>query len=68
MITYYTVGEGDSFAETAIHVGTYSCTVIAEQPSRVLAIPKHEFLEALHQSSNLCKRSEGVTCPVNPLL
>lgn len=56
MITYYTVGEGDSFAETAINADTYSCTVIAEQPSRVIGIPKHKFLEALHQSSNLCKQ------------
>lgn len=56
MITYYTVGEGDSFAETAINVDTYSCTVIAEKPSRVMGIPKHEFLGALHQSSNLCEQ------------
>lgn len=56
MITYYTVGEGDSFAETAINIDTYSCTVIAEQPSCVLGMPKHEFMRALHQSSNLCKR------------
>lgn len=56
MITYYTVGAGESCTETALNIEAYSCTVIAEQPSRVLAIPKHDFLEALQQSSNLCQQ------------
>lgn len=56
MITFYTVGADESFAETALNTETYSCTAMAEQPSRVLAIPKHDFLEALQQSSKLCKQ------------
>lgn len=56
MITYYTVGAGESFAETALNTEAYSCTAIAEQPARVLAVPKHEFLEALQRSPHLCKQ------------
>jgi len=56
MIIYYTVGVGESLAETALNLETYSCTVMAEQPSRVLAIPKDGFLEAWQQSPNLCTR------------
>ncbi len=55
IVTYFMVGEGESFAETAISGDTYSCTVIAEQSSRLLAIPKHDFLSALQQSPGLCK-------------
>ncbi|MEO0826614.1 MAG: Crp/Fnr family transcriptional regulator [Cyanobacteria bacterium J06642_9] len=53
MITHYSVGAGESFAETALYFETYACTAIAEQPSQVIAIPKQVFREALHQSPEL---------------
>jgi CRP-like cAMP-binding protein len=56
MITHYTVGPGESFAETALYFDTYACTVIAEQDSRVIAIPKHAFLEAVRQSPALSEQ------------
>ncbi|MEM8805582.1 MAG: Crp/Fnr family transcriptional regulator [Cyanobacteria bacterium P01_G01_bin.38] len=56
MITHYTVGAGESFAETALNIDIYSCTAIADQFSRVLAIPKRDFLEALQRSPHLCAR------------
>lgn len=56
MITHYTVGAGESFAEAALYFDTYACTAIAEQPSRVMAIPKQVFLEALRQSPRLCEQ------------
>lgn len=56
MVTHYSVEAGESFAETAIDSDTYGCTVIAEQPSRVIVIPKRSFLEALRQSSEFSEQ------------
>lgn len=56
MITHYTAEAGESFAETAPHVDSYSCTAIADQPSRVSAIPKRDFLEVLRRTPSLCER------------
>lgn len=56
MITHYSVGAGESFAETALYFDTYACTAIAEQPSRVLSIPKQIFLKALRHSPGLSEQ------------
>ena len=56
MITHYIAEAGQSFAETAPHVNSYSCTAIADQPSRILAIPKRDFLEVLRSTPSLCER------------
>lgn len=56
MITYYSASTGESFAEGALYFDTYACTAIAEQPSRVMAIPKQAFLDALHQSPALSEK------------
>lgn len=53
MITHYTVGSGESFAETALNFETYGCTAIAVQPSKVVGIPKQDFLDALRRSPTL---------------
>lgn len=53
MITHYSVGADESFAETALYCDIYACTAIAEQTSRVIAIPKQVFLEVLRQSPTL---------------
>ncbi len=57
MINHYSVSAGESFAETALYFETYACTAIAEQPSRVIAIPKQVFVEALRQSPNLSEHT-----------
>ena len=56
MITHYFVEAGESFAETALHFETYGCTAIATQPSRIIAIPKPIFLDAVRQSPALCEQ------------
>lgn len=56
MITYYFVAAGDFFGESVLHFDTYGCTVIAEVPSEVIAIPKAEFALALRQSPKLSER------------
>lgn len=55
-ICHYSVGAGESLAETALYFETYTCTAIASQPSRVAAIPKLVFLEALRRSPILSER------------
>jgi len=56
IITHYLVNAGESFAEASLYFDTYACTAIAEQSSRVMAIPKQVFLEALRQSPDLSER------------
>ncbi|MEO0377241.1 MAG: Crp/Fnr family transcriptional regulator [Cyanobacteria bacterium P01_A01_bin.17] len=56
VVTYYSVETGESFAETALYFETYGYTAIAEQPSRVIAIPKQIFLETLRQSLELSEQ------------
>lgn len=55
-ITYYSASTDEGFAETALYFDTYACTALAEIPSRVLAIPKQAFLEALHESPALSEK------------
>ena len=56
MIIHYSVGTGESFAETALYFDTYACTAIAEQTSRIIAVPKQIFLQGLRESPVLCER------------
>lgn len=53
MITHYFVGRGELLAESALQFDTYGCTVMAETPAEVLAIPTDEFAAALKQSPKL---------------
>ncbi|MBD2465233.1 Crp/Fnr family transcriptional regulator [Oscillatoria sp. FACHB-1407] len=56
IITHYLVNVGESFAEASLYFETYACTAIAEQPSRIMAIPKQMFLETLRQSPSLSEQ------------
>lgn len=56
MIIHYCVGAGESFAETALYFDTYGCTAIAEQASRIIAVPKQIFLQRLRESPILWER------------
>ena len=56
MIIHYSVGIGESFAETALYFDTYACTAIAEQASRIIAVPKQIFLQGLRESPILCEQ------------
>ncbi|NJL83672.1 MAG: Crp/Fnr family transcriptional regulator [Chloroflexaceae bacterium] len=53
VINHYFVEAGESFGETNLFSETYSCSAIATMTSRVIAIPKQSFLEALGQSPGL---------------
>lgn len=56
MITHYFVNAGEFLAESALHFDTYACTVIAEGPSEVVAIPTDLFAQALQQYPALSER------------
>ncbi|MEM7770041.1 MAG: Crp/Fnr family transcriptional regulator [Cyanobacteria bacterium P01_E01_bin.6] len=56
MITHYFVDAGELFCEASLYFDSYGCTVIAEQPSTVIAIPKEHFAEVLQQSPVLSER------------
>lgn len=51
IINHYFVEVGESFAEIALFSEKYTYTVMADVPSRAIAIPKSSFLEALHNST-----------------
>lgn len=53
IITHYFINPGESFAETALFSEEYTCTAIAEVPSRVSVISKQRFLESLYGSASL---------------
>lgn len=53
IITHYFAQAGESFAETALFSDTYACTALAVQPSRVAAINKELFRQALRDSPDL---------------
>jgi CRP-like cAMP-binding protein len=53
MITHYFVEAGDLFEESALHFDTYRCTAIAEVSSKVIAVPRVAFVNALQQSPKL---------------
>ena len=52
-ITYSLVETGQSFMETALFEAAYTCTAMADMPSRVAIIPKQTLLQALHDSTAL---------------
>jgi CRP/FNR family transcriptional regulator, dissimilatory nitrate respiration regulator len=52
-IDHYGVGAGEFFAEVVLFLDTYGCSAIAEESSRVAAIPKAAFLEELLHSPSL---------------
>lgn len=56
MVTHYFVGVGELLGESALYMPTYGCTVIAEIPSGVQAVPVSTFASALHQDPVLAKR------------
>lgn len=48
-ISHYTVRAGEICAEVVLHLETYACSAIAEEPTEVLVFPKSSFLSALQQ-------------------
>jgi len=52
-VDHYTVMEGEFFAEVLIIINFCTCSAIADQPSRVLVMPKQPLLEALRQYPEL---------------
>ena len=53
IINHYFVMAGESFAETALFSDTYTCLAIADRPSRVAAIDKELFKQAIAESGEL---------------
>ena len=53
IINHYFVQEGESFDETALFSDTYACSAIADVPSRVAAINKEIFRQAVNKYPDL---------------
>ncbi|MEM8778017.1 MAG: Crp/Fnr family transcriptional regulator [Cyanobacteria bacterium P01_G01_bin.49] len=53
MINHYFVLTGESFGEIALFSETYACSAIADIPSRIAAIDKELFRQALEDDSTL---------------
>lgn len=56
IINHYFVQAGESFDETALFSDIYSCSAIADVPSRVAAIDKEIFRQALDNNPELVNR------------
>lgn len=54
-INHYSVRPGESFAEVALFHEHYLCTAIASLPSRILVLPKPDFLKALKADPDLAE-------------
>ncbi|MEM6611408.1 MAG: Crp/Fnr family transcriptional regulator [Cyanobacteria bacterium P01_C01_bin.72] len=53
IISHYFVMGGESFGETALFSDIYTCSAIADRPSRVAAIDKQIFRQAIAENSEL---------------
>lgn len=53
LVVLHTARLGEFFAETALFAGAYQCDAVAAAPSRVLAYPKRELLDAFRRDPAL---------------
>lgn len=52
-IEHYQIEAGEFFSEVVLFLGNYTCTAIAERPSRIAAIPKTSLLAELSRNLEL---------------
>ncbi|MEB3216231.1 MAG: Crp/Fnr family transcriptional regulator [Nostocales cyanobacterium 94392] len=54
-VNHYVIKPGEYFAEVALFNETYVCSAIAKSSTRVMALPKQLFLDALNSDINLSR-------------
>ena len=66
IINHYFVFAGESFGEIALFSDTYTCSAIADLPSRIAAIDKELFKQALAENLDLANNyMSQLTYPYN---